>query len=144
MQCGLKIKLIIFTIPNASWLGTERCWWMQATSVSSNTHVYRHATSFQAILSVMMPDDKVFLPISLASAIHPPERFEFVVGKDQEVDRSSYSATVNRRQHLVSKCLHPALPTNISLNALETNRLERIMATGCNDGQSLPVRKNSL
>ncbi|KAK3359250.1 hypothetical protein B0T25DRAFT_564272 [Lasiosphaeria hispida] len=63
--------------------------------VSPNTHLYWCWAGVRAILPNMMADEKVFLPITPNFAQYPTERFEFVLGKAENVNPGINAVTVH-------------------------------------------------
>lgn len=62
--------------------------------VAPNTHMYWFVASVRGILPNMLADDNLFLPLAPEFAKYPSDKYEFILGKAEGVDRTNNTVEV--------------------------------------------------
>ena len=77
--------------------------------VSPNSHLYWVFASVRGIVPGGLDDDKLFLPIAPAFAKYPVDKFEFVLGKAEDLRPTSNSVTVQTNDGQVRSIIYHTL-----------------------------------
>ncbi|RVD84631.1 uncharacterized protein DFL_006370 [Arthrobotrys flagrans] len=80
-------KLLIYTAPKV----TEK---LKVILISPNSHFYWNLAAVRGVIPGAIPDEQLFLPIADALSRHPPENFEFILGKADRLQPENNSVRV--------------------------------------------------
>lgn len=97
--------------------------------VSPNTHMYWSFASVRGILPGGLEEDKLMLPIAPAFKKYSSDKFEFVLGKAQDLEPSSNSVTVQTNQGAVRKLEYHTLVIATGTSAREEMPFKTVNTT---------------
>jgi NADH dehydrogenase FAD-containing subunit len=97
--------------------------------VSPNTHMYWAFASVRGILPGGLEEDKLMLPIAPAFKKYSSDKFEFVLGKAQDLEPSSNSVTVQTNDGAVRKLEYHTLVIATGSSARENMPFKTVNTT---------------
>lgn len=97
--------------------------------VSPNTHMYWSFASVRGILPGGIEEDKLMLPIAPAFKKYSSDKFEFVLGKAQDLEPASNSVTVQTNEGAVRKLDYHTLVIATGTSAREEMPFKTVNTT---------------
>lgn len=97
--------------------------------VSPNTHMYWSFASVRGILPGGLEEDKLMLPIAPAFKKYSSDKFEFVLGKAQDLEPASNSVTVQTNEGAVRKLDYHTLVIATGTSAREEMPFKTVNTT---------------